>query len=412
MAITSPAGGATLACTANPSTAVSGVATFAGCNINRPGTYTLTATDGVLTSAASASITITLGPAAKVGFSQQPSSAVSLVNFPTQPIAAVQDLGGNTVTTATTGTVTLSITTPAGATLTCTSLIVNVAAGLAPFAGCNIDLSGTYTLHGAYSVGGLVGNSSSLNITAAGATKLAFTTSPSSSTGGVAFGTQPVVKVQDASGNTVLTDNSSVLLSITTPAGATLACTGGLSKAAVAGVATFVGCAIDLANVTPYTLHAADGVFTPAGPSGPTTITVGAPTHLAFTTQPVVTGVNEATFTTSPTATVKDAGNNTVTGATSVTLSITGTPASTSLTCTSTLTVVATLGVAPFTGCALTGLEATYTLTATDTAAQTGVSGKHRPSTRRVRRRTCSSRPSQSSPASTERRSPHRPRPP
>ena len=52
----------------NPKSAVAGVATFAGCNINQPGTYTLTATDGTLTSAESSSITITIGPAAKFGF--------------------------------------------------------------------------------------------------------------------------------------------------------------------------------------------------------------------------------------------------------------------------------------------------------------------------------------------------------
>ena len=52
LAITTPAG-ATLSCTNNPQGAVAGVATFAGCDIDLPVPYTLTATDGALTAAVS-----------------------------------------------------------------------------------------------------------------------------------------------------------------------------------------------------------------------------------------------------------------------------------------------------------------------------------------------------------------------
>jgi hypothetical protein len=89
---------------------------------------------------------------------------------------------------------------------------------------------------------------------------LAFTTSPSSAgTSGTALPTQPVVAVQDSSGNTVITDTSSVTLALTTPAGAMLACTPNPS-AAVAGVVTFTGCQID--KVGTYTLTATDGLLT------------------------------------------------------------------------------------------------------------------------------------------------------
>jgi trimeric autotransporter adhesin len=50
--------GATLTCTTNPKPAVAGVATFAGCKMKAAGTYTLTATDGTLTSVLSNSFTI------------------------------------------------------------------------------------------------------------------------------------------------------------------------------------------------------------------------------------------------------------------------------------------------------------------------------------------------------------------
>ena len=115
LAITTPAG-ATLSCTTNPRSATAGVATFAGCKIDKAGTYTLTATDGALTAAVSSSLTITTGPATKLSFATQPSAGSSQTAWSTQPVVAVQDAGGNTVTTDA-SSVSLAITTPAGATL-------------------------------------------------------------------------------------------------------------------------------------------------------------------------------------------------------------------------------------------------------------------------------------------------------
>jgi hypothetical protein len=53
LAITPPAGGAILTCSANPRTASAGTATFSGCRIDRAGNYTLVATAGTLTAATS-----------------------------------------------------------------------------------------------------------------------------------------------------------------------------------------------------------------------------------------------------------------------------------------------------------------------------------------------------------------------
>src|SRR5258708_32005947 len=83
---------------------------------------------------------------------------------------------------------------------------------------------------------------------------------------GTSFATQPVVVVQDASGNTVTGDSSSITLSITPgtgTSGAALTCTGGLTKPAASGTATFTGCAIDKAG-SGYTLTGADGSLTSA----------------------------------------------------------------------------------------------------------------------------------------------------
>jgi hypothetical protein len=128
--------------------ASAGEASFSGCKIDKTGTgYTLKATDGVLTLATSSTFNVTVGPAAKLGFTQQVAGAKAGIAFTTQPKVAVQDAGGNTVTTDT-SSITVAIgTNPAGGTLTCTTNPLAATAGVASFAGCKIDNAGSgYTL--------------------------------------------------------------------------------------------------------------------------------------------------------------------------------------------------------------------------------------------------------------------------
>ena len=264
VAIGTNPGGGTLSCTTNPLAASAGVASFAGCKIDKAGTgYTLTATDGTLTSATSSAFNITVGPAAKLAFTQPPGNSTGGIALATQPKVAVQDAGGNTVTTDT-SSVTLAIgTNPGGGTLTCTTNPLTASAGVATFAGCKIDKSGTgYTLTA--TDGSLTSaTSGTFNITVGPAAKLAFTQTPTGGVLGVAFATQPRVTVQDAGGNTVTTDTSSVTLAIgTNPGGGTLTCTSNPVTAS-AGVATFAGCKISKAG-NGYTLTATDGTLTSA----------------------------------------------------------------------------------------------------------------------------------------------------
>jgi hypothetical protein len=145
LSITTPAG-ATLACTEDPKSAASGVATFAGCRIDKNGTYTLTAVSSGLTNAVSASFTISVGPATKLAFTTQPSGAAVNIAFATQPWVTVQDAGGNTVTTSG-PSVTLVITPPTGgAILSCAANPRSTSSGVAIFSGCRINTAGTYTL--------------------------------------------------------------------------------------------------------------------------------------------------------------------------------------------------------------------------------------------------------------------------
>src|SRR6059058_2171156 len=99
---TNPASG-TLAGTKTVA-AVNGVATFSTLSLNLAGTgYTLTATATGLTRATSTAfnISVTVGPAAKLAFTVQPSNAVGGAAITPAVQVAIQDAQGNIVTTAT-----------------------------------------------------------------------------------------------------------------------------------------------------------------------------------------------------------------------------------------------------------------------------------------------------------------------
>jgi hypothetical protein len=304
-------------------------------------------------------LTITVGAAAKVAFTTQPSGSTGGVAFGTQPSVSVQDVVGNTVTTDTSNVLLVITGAPGGVTLACTPSNTHAAAaGVATFVGCNINTAGTYTLTA--SDGALTtAASSSVVITVGAAAKVAFTTQPSSSTGGVAFATQPVVTVQDLGGNTVVGNTSAVTLTLTVAAGGTLTCTAN-PQAAVAGVATFAGCKIDLQN--PYTLTATDGSLTTAISSS-LTISVGAAAKLVVLNQPVGATAGSL-FATQPSIRVTDLGGNTVTTDVSNVLLAVKVPGAESFTCTAN-PKPAIAGVANFAGCSI-NLAGTYVLHATD----------------------------------------------
>jgi signal peptidase I len=247
------ANGATLSCSTNPVAATSGVATFAGCRINKVGTYTLTARSGALTPATSSTLVVAAGAASALRFSASPSTSTAVATaFATQPAVTLIDAGGNTVT-ASIAPVSLALTTPSGATLACSTNPKNATSGVATFAGCKVNKVGTYTLK-ATSGSLTTATSASFTIVAGAPSKLVFTTSPTYGFSGVAFPVQPVVTVHDAFGNTVTTSTAAIALSVTgNPGGTTLTCTAN-PKSAASGVATFSGCRINKKGT--YTLTA------------------------------------------------------------------------------------------------------------------------------------------------------------
>ena len=196
------------------------------------------------------------------------------------------------------------------------------------------------------------------NVTVRTASKLAFTTQPSSAISATALTTQPVVTVQDATGVTITTDTTSVTLTLTTPGGAALACAPN-PKAAASGVASFSGCKID--KVGTYTLTASSGGLTSATSSA-FNITVGVASRLAFSQQPSSSSGGTA-FATQPRVTIQDAGGNTVTGSSvSVALVIGTNPSAGALS--GTTSVAAASGVVTFSGLSIDKAGNGYTLTA------------------------------------------------
>ena len=250
-------GSATLSgCAANAKAAVNGVATFSGCTLTKAGTYTLTATDGALASAVSASFNITPAPASKLVFTQSPGNTVAGVAFAQQPQVTVQDQFGNTVTSDSSD-VTIAVT---GGSATLSGCAANPRAavnGVATFGSCTITKAGMYTLTA--TDGSLTSAvSGTFNITPAAANKLAFAQSPGNTAAGVAFAPQPQVTVQDQYGNTVTGDSSNVRIAVT-GGSATLSGCAANPRAAVNGVATFSGCTLTKAGT--YTLTATDGAL-------------------------------------------------------------------------------------------------------------------------------------------------------
>ena len=187
------------------------------------------------------------------------------------------------------------------------------------------------------------------------ASKAMITTEPSGAVNGVALTTQPVIRVTDASGNTVTTSKVSVVASIASGSG-TL--NGTTTVAAVGGVATFTDLVL---SGTPgnFTLR-----FTPtsltAATSNSFALSVGAASKVMVTTQPAG-AFNGIEFSTQPVVKITDAGGNTITSSTA---NVVASIASGSGTLGGTTAVNAVSGVANFTNLKITG-TGNHTLTFT-----------------------------------------------
>jgi hypothetical protein len=349
-----------------------GVVTFTGCKINTAGTaYSLTASDAALTNGVSGTFNVTVGSPTQIVVTANPSASTGGIAFVTQVKLSVQDAGGNVVTTdSSTATLVIATGTPtSGGPGTLSGCAQSETAGVISFSGCKIDTAGSNYALTATDGALPSATTTAFNVTVGPAAKLNFTTSPSNSSGGISFATQPVVTVLDAGNNVVTSDSSTVSLAITsgTPASGGPGTLSGCSASETLGVVTFTGCKINTSGAG-YSLRATDGVLTLAT-SSTFNVTVGTATQIKVTTQPA--GATGGTaFTTQPKVSVQDAGGNVVTtDVSTVAISITGgTPASGGPGVLSTCTTSETLGVVTFSGCKINTAGTGYSLTVSDGA--------------------------------------------
>jgi hypothetical protein len=339
--------------------AVAGVATFSGLAIARAATgYTLVASAAGLESATSAAFDVTAAAASRLVFTQQPGGGVAGATWSQQPVVAVQDAFGNTVTSSS-AAVALALSGASGGGALAGATTVAAVNGVATFAGLSIERAATgYAL--VASTSGLASDTSApFDVGAAAASRLAFTTEPGGGVAGAAWAQQPVVAIHDAFGNTVTTAAGSVTLALAAnPGGGALS--GSATAAAVNGVATFTGLSLERAAAG-YTLSASS-----AGLAGATSaafaVTAGPASRVAFSTQPGG-GSAGAAWSQQPIVTVEDALGNRITASTaSVTLALAANPGGGALS--GTATVAAVNGVATFTGLSIDRAAAGYALSA------------------------------------------------
>jgi hypothetical protein len=312
LSITADSGNASgvLSCTANPKTTTAGAATFGGCNISLAGTgYTLTASVPGYASVVSSPFNVAIGPATRLLFLQQPSSVTAGAVMNPAVVVALQDVGGDLVSTP---TISIAFGTNAGGGTLSGTVSQNATSGTATFTDLSIDVASSgYTLKA--SGGGLNATSATFTVNPGSAVALMFVRQPNGGSGGVQWTSQPKVAVVDALGNTVPpAPVATVTLSVTpgsgNPLGA-LQCSNN-PKDTVAGVATFAYCQIPLAG-TGYTLTASAPGY-PSVVSNPFNVTFGPATHLVFAQSPPSAITAGTVMSPAVTVAVEDAGGNVV----------------------------------------------------------------------------------------------------
>ncbi len=288
--------------------AVGGVATFADLTLDRVGAgYSLVASSPGLVDATSAAFAVTAGPAAKLAFVLQPSSAAA--GAPLSASVLVLDAPGNLVSSSGADVVLAIGSNPGAGALSGTSMVA-AAGGIAAFTGLSINRPGAgYTLTASSS--GLTGaTSTAFDISAGGAARLAFVVNPVTAVAGAPLAPVVAVAIQDSAGNIVASSTTSVAVGLgANPGNAVLGGAG--AAAANAGIATFADLSLDKAGVG-YTLTAsAPGLGTAT--SAAFDITAGAVERLAFTVQPP-DGVQGTPLLPAVQVAVQDALGNTVPG--------------------------------------------------------------------------------------------------
>ncbi len=253
-----PSAGATLVGSGNSlASDAAGLATFSGLGLSGlVGNYTIDFSVSGAPNVTSGTIALAAGAAAQLSMASQPASSVANGGALSSSVQ-VRDAAGNPVSDN--GTPVTVALIGSGATLGGTTT-VNTASGVATFNAFTITgLVGNYSL--SFSASGLSGTSSNqFALTAGAATKLVMFAQPSpTAVSGSPFGSQPAVRLRDASDNDVAQSGVDVTA---TPSGGSLV---GSNTATTdgSGVATFSGLGIS-GSTGAYTITFSSGSLTSA----------------------------------------------------------------------------------------------------------------------------------------------------
>ncbi len=269
------------------------------------GSAEISATSGALTQVNSGTITVTPGPATKVVFSQQPTNAQAGASISPAVTVQLRDQFDNNVNQSGVS-VTVSLSSGTGSLSGTTSQSTN-GSGVATFSNLSINLTGAKQL--AASSTALTGaTSTSFTISPAAASRLRIQTQPSATaTAGVVFAQQPVVRVEDAFGNLITSDNSTSITATRTAGSGVLQ--GTTTATAAGGVATFTNLAHNVATTITVRFTSVP-VLTP-DTSSSIVVNPSTATKLAFVQQPTNTTAG-ASISPSVTVQLQDAFNNSV----------------------------------------------------------------------------------------------------
>ncbi len=336
--------------------AVKGVASFSGLAIDVAGAYTLSATDGFLApSGPSNSFAISPTSPSKIVFGQQPVDTYAGKVINPAPTVWVEDVYGNLTGDSSPVTVTLSSGSFDGGSNTVT---VYAASGVATFSDLTIDAPGDYTLFASDAALTPSGASDPFKIIPPGPASVVFGQQPRDAAAGAAIAPAVTVLIEDALGNLVTSDDSTVTLTLSAnrfEGGSTTA-----TAAAFDGIATFANLKIDVAGQ--YTLSATDGLLNGSGPSRTFAISAAAASAVVFSQNPS-NSLSHSAITPPVTVDVVDQyGNLISTDGSTVVLALS---AGTFEGGSSTASTTATNGVATFAGLTI-DTPGTYTLSASD----------------------------------------------
>ena len=322
-----------------------------------------------LTGTTSGTVTLTAGTAAALNLSTPPSANVqSGVPFAQQPVVQLQDGSGNAVSQAGVDvTVTIATGDPAlGGTVT----VATDAAGTATFTDLVITGAiGDRTL--AFDATGLTGvTSGTVSVGAGGATQLALVTPPSASVqSGTPFVQQPVVQLQDGSGNAVSQAGTDVTATIATGDG-TL---GGTMTVQTDGAGTATFTDLVITGVVGDRTLSFDATGLTGATSGTVSVTAGGATQLALVTPPSASVQSGTPFAQQPVVQLQDGSGNTVSQAGT---DVTATIATGDGTLGGTMTVQTDgAGTATFTDLVITGVVGDRTLSFDATGLTGATSG-------------------------------------